>query len=96
MRGAENWFQLQFCKVRPSPSSLFFFLLFWPSEMANYGEKPCRRRAVSGRTGEDLSRGRRRGSLGLLKTKPKTTSFWVGLYFFLKSEHPKTMSFWGS
>ena len=53
MRGAENLFQVQLLKVHPSssfsPSSpLFFFFLFWSSEMTGLREKCRLRRAASG------------------------------------------------
>ena len=55
--------------------------------MANYGEKTSRRKATSGRTGEDPHRGRKKGSLGLLKTKPKTTLFRGSLFYYFFKRH---------
>ena len=48
MRGAENLFQVHLLKVHPSSSfspfsPLFFFFLFWSSEMTGLREK-CRLR----------------------------------------------------
>ena len=62
-------------------SSLFFFFFFASLPIQN-GEMLSEKSdaTASKRAREAPHRGRRRGSLGLLR--PKTTSFWVGLNFF--------------
>ena len=71
---------------------LSFFLLFWPSKM----EKSCGT-VASGRGGEQqkLASGKKKMEPRAHETNPKRHRFgWS--YFFFKSIHPKTTSFWGS
>ena len=99
----QNWSRTSRLPAVASPSTLFFsfpffssffFFLFWLSKM----EKSCNA-AASRRGGEQqrpASSVKKKMELRAPETtQPKTTSFWVGLIFFLKSKHPKTTSFWG-
>ena len=84
MRGVEIGSSCSFTRYALPLLLLLFFFIFFALLAVKDGEKLSEKSdaTASGRTREAPCRGRRTGSSRAPETQPKTTSFWVGLYFF--------------